>query len=63
MTNTWLYADPGTPCSNEKNELAYMDFTHLAFLLNIYVSGSFKKYLFLALSVLGCGISSRGEGA
>lgn len=21
MTNTWLYADPGTPCSNEKNEL------------------------------------------
>ena len=29
----------------------YMDFTHLAFLLNIYVSGSLKKiFIFVSIS-------------
>ena len=65
MTNTWLYEDPGTLCSNEKNELdLYGLYSFSIFIEHLCVRQLLKNiYLFLALSVLGCGISSCGEGA
>lgn len=37
MTNKWLYSDPGTPCSNEKNKLdLYRIYLLNRYLLNIY---------------------------
>lgn len=37
MTNKWLYSDPGTPCSNEKNKLdLYRIYLLNRYLLNTY---------------------------